>query len=402
MRVLIAPQEFKGTLTASEAASAIATGLGGAFPAWQLDLAPMADGGPGTTDALVAGRGGELRSQSVHDPLMRPVEATWGLLEGGAAVIECAAASGLWRLRTEELDPRHASSFGTGELIRAALDAGCRELLVGLGGSATNDGGAGMAQALGFHLRDDEGQELPPGGSALARLASIDASSAHPAIAQARVIGATDVTNPLVGPQGATAVYGPQKGAGAAAIAELDAALAHFAEVAQRDLGVDVRNAPGAGAAGGLGAGLIAFLGAKLQPGAAVVAEALGLESRVRAADIVITGEGRLDGQTAFGKAPQYVARLAGGLGKPVLCLAGSLGAGHEALLPLFAVVETASPPQSPAPTSEREKPGQSTSLEEGRGAQAETSSASALSEAAVRAVLRLLSGGGDARVGRR
>jgi glycerate kinase len=379
LRVLIAPQEFKGTLSAAEAASAIAAGVHGAFPDWQLDLAPMADGGPGTTEALISGLGGELRSESVHDPLMRPAEATWGLLGGGAAVIECAAASGLWRLSSDELDPRRASSFGAGELIRAALDAGCRELLAGLGGSATNDGGAGMAQALGFRLLDSGGRELPPGGAALAHLARIDASSAHPAIETATVTGATDVTNPLVGPQGASAVYGPQKGAGAAAVAELDAALAHFADIAQRDLGVDVRDIPGAGAAGGLGAGLIAFLGAKLQPGAAVVAAALRLESRVRDADIVFTGEGRLDGQTAFGKAPQYVGRLGVALGKPVVCLAGSLGPGHEALLPLFRVVEPLRVEDGPETDD----------------------AASSLAGAAVRAVLRLLSGGGDARAGR-
>jgi glycerate kinase len=258
-------------------------------------------------------------------------------------VVECASASGLWRLRPDELDPRAASTRGTGELIRVALDAGCRDLIVGLGGSATNDGGAGLAQALGFHLLDAAGNQLPPGGAALSRLSRIDATDAHPAIAGALVRGATDVTNPLCGPNGAAAVYGPQKGADPAAVAELDAALAHFAAIVRRDLGVDVAQRPGAGAAGGLGAGLIAFLGAELRSGAEVVAEAAGLVARIRQADVVVTGEGRLDGQTAFGKAPQYVARLARAAGKPVVCVAGSLGPGHETLRPLFNVIEAAS-----------------------------------------------------------
>ena len=375
MRVLIAPQEFKGTLSAVEATSAVAEGLAGAFPDWQRDLLPMADGGPGTVDALLAALGGEKRAAPAHDPLMRPVEASWGLLPGGRAVVECAAASGLWRLRPEELDARAATSFGTGELIVAALDAGCAELIVGLGGSATNDGGAGVAQALGFRLLDTAGRDLPPGGAALSRLDRIDAAGAHPRIRRVRCLGATDVTNPLCGPSGAAAVYGPQKGADAAAVAELDAALARFAAVIKRDLGVDVRDRPGAGAAGGLGAGLLAFLGAELRSGAEVVGRAAGLEARIRAADLVITGEGRLDGQTAFGKAPQYVARLARAAGKPVVCLAGSLGPGHEGVLSVFAHVEALSDGRAPLPSP----------------AQA----AAQIAAAAPRAVLALLSRGG-------
>ncbi len=373
MRVLIAPQEFKGTLTADEAAQAIATGLSSAFPGWQLDLLPMADGGPGTTAALLTALGGEERRLTVHDPLMRPVEAGWARLNSGVGVVECAAASGLWRLALDELDARRASSYGTGQLIADALDAGCDEVIVGLGGSATNDGGAGMAQALGYRFLDASGADLPPGGAALARLDRIDMAGRHPRIASVRIAGATDVTNPLCGPQGASAVYGPQKGADAVAVAELDAALRHFAGIVGRDLGVAVAERPGTGAAGGLGAGLIAFLGAELRSGAELVGEVAGLEARLRAADIVVTGEGRLDGQTAFGKGPLHVARLARALGRPVVCLAGSLGAGYERLAPQFGVIEALIEDGEPVP-----------SPDETRGK---------LAAAAAGAVLRLSSG---------
>jgi glycerate kinase len=314
----------------------------------------MADGGPGTTDALLAALGGERRGAPALDPWLRPIEAAWGLLPGNRAIVECAAATGLLRMTPDELTPdgvRRASSFGTGQLIAAALDAGVGELLVGLGGSATNDGGAGMAQALGFALLDGAGRPLPPGGAALPGLARIDASGAHRRLASVRVLGATDVTNPLCGPTGASAVYGPQKGADAAAIAELDSALARFAAVIEHDLGIEVRDRPGAGAAGGLGAGLIAFLGAGLLSGARVVAEAAGLQARIRRADVVITGEGRLDAQTAFGKTPQYVARAATEAGRPVVCLAGSVDAGYDAARSLFTEVEALSDGKGPLPS---------------------------------------------------
>ena len=348
--MLVAPQELKGTLTAVEGAEAMAAGLRGAYPDWRFDLLPMADGGPGTTEAMLAALGGERRITRAHDPLMRGIDASWGVLPGGRAVIECAAASGLLRLRSDELDPRHATSYGTGELIAAALDQGIEALIIGLGGSATNDGGAGMAQALGYRLLDGEGRDLAPGGAALAHLDRIDASKAHAGLAKLRCTGATDVMNPLCGPLGASAVYGPQKGADAAAIAELDAALVHFAMVVKRDLGVDVGDTPGAGAAGGLGAGIIAFLGATLESGARVVGEAAGIEARIAAADIVITGEGRLDGQTAYGKTPQYVAKLAQAAGRHVVCIAGALGEGYETSMPLFAVVEVLSDGTGPLP----------------------------------------------------
>src|SRR5688500_12485586 len=211
LRVLVAPQELKGTLTAVEAAQAIIDALRAAHATWRFEALPMADGGPGTTDALLAALGGAPRISTAHDPLMRRIEAAWGVLPGRRAVIECAAASGLLRLNSEELDHRLASSYGTGELVAEALDQGIEELSMGLGGSATNDGGAGMAQALGFRLLDGAGTDLPPGGASLIRLDRIDAANAHPGLARLSCLGATDVTNPLCGPTGASAIYGPQK-----------------------------------------------------------------------------------------------------------------------------------------------------------------------------------------------
>ncbi len=244
-----------------------------------------------------------------------------------------AAASGLILLTEDERDPRIASTYGTGELVQAALDAGCRRVIVGIGGSVTNDGGAGMAQALGARLQDDAGQDLPPGGAALARLDRIDLSGLDPRLGQCQVLAASDVFNPLCGPQGASLVYGPQKGATPEVAQELDAALRHYAQVIERDLGARVLDLPGAGAAGGLGAGLAAFLGAELVLGAKLVAEAVALRQKLEEAHLVITGEGRLDAQTSFGKAPWEVARLARACGLPVIAIAGSLEEGSQAAL---------------------------------------------------------------------
>jgi glycerate kinase len=340
MHVLVAPQEFKGTLSAHEAALAIEEGIHRFDPAWTCERMPMADGGPGTLDALVHARGGERRASRALDPLQRQVEAEWAVLSSGTAVIECASASGLWRLTPEERDPRRASTFGTGQLIAAALDAGCRELIIGLGGSATNDGGAGMAQALGYRLLDARDRDIASGGAALAMLQRIDASGAHPALEAAKISGAIDVTNPLCGPLGASAIFGPQKGADTNAVKELDAALARFAAVIRRDLGIDVLDLPGGGAAGGLGAGLAAFLGAALEPGGELVAEAAGYRERLARADVVITGEGRLDGQTGFGKGPATLAALARVAGKRSVCIAGILGEGSEDAGEVFDLIE--------------------------------------------------------------
>jgi glycerate kinase len=341
VRVLISPQEFKGSLTARQAADAIASGLRRALPDVDLDLAPMADGGSGTVDAILSSSRGHLETATVQDPLGRPVEAAWGVLDDGpTAVIEMAAASGLVLLRPEERDPRRTSTYGTGQLIRAALDAGCRRLLVGVGGSATNDGGASMAQALGARLLNGDGSDLPPGGAALAGLARIGVSGLDARLKQCEVTAATDAVNPLCGPSGASLVYGPQKGATPEVAAELDAALRHYADVARRDLGVDIASLPGAGAAGGLGGGLVAFLRARIASGAELVAEAMGLPRRIALADVVFTGEGRLDAQTAYGKSVAVVARLAKERGRPVIALVGSVvgdtsTSGPDAVVPI-------------------------------------------------------------------
>ena len=330
--ILVAPQEFKGSLTAREAADAIARGIRRALPNAEIELLPMADGGPGSVEALVEATDGTYLHADTHDPIGRPVRARWGA-SGDTAFIEMAAASGLTLLSLTERDPRRTTTSGTGDLLRAALDAGYRRLLAGVGGSATNDGGAGMAQALGARLLDATGGELPPGGAALAELASIDIAGLDPRVQEAEVIVAADVTNPLFGRQAASLIYGPQKGASAAVAAELDAALAHYADVVQRDLGIDLARIPGAGAAGGLAGGLIAFCGAEIRPGFDVVAEAAGLAERLQRADLVITGEGRLDSQSAYGKVTAGIAREARTAGTLVVAIAGSVS-GDEAARP--------------------------------------------------------------------
>ena len=327
MRIVIAPNAFKGSLSALDAAEAIAEGVRVAASDADVVLVPIADGGDGTVDALVAATRGERRTLRVRGPLGDPVDADYGLIDGGAtAVIEMAKAAGLALVPPGKRDPRITTTYGVGELLQRAYDAGARHFIVGIGGSATNDGGAGMAQALGYHLLDQNGLELPPGGLALKRLARIHVGGVHANWKEAEVEVACDVTNPLTGPSGASAVYGPQKGATPEMVAELDAALKHFAEIIRRDLGVDVEQLPGAGAAGGLGAGLVAFTGARLRPGAEMVMEALRLDDRLAGAQLVITGEGRLDSQTArFGKGPAAVARHARQAGIPVVALGGSI-----------------------------------------------------------------------------
>ncbi len=340
MRIIVAPQEYKGTLTAEEAAGAIAEGARRAVPDAEVETVPVPDGGPGTVRAVASVTGGERRVSRVQGPLGRPVGAEWALLPGGTAIIEMAAASGLGLLAEDERDARLTTTHGVGELVREALDAGAGRLIIGLGGSATNDGGAGMAVALGARLLDASGAELPPGGAALASLDRIDAGGLDPRIAGVEVTGASDVTNPLCGPEGASLVYGPQKGASPEAAHELDAALENYARVVERDLGVAVRDVPGAGAAGGLGAGIIAFLGARIRPGVDVVAEVVRLRERLDAADLLLTGEGRLDGQTRYGKTVAGVARLASEAGVPVIVVPGALGPGWEWALGVVAAVE--------------------------------------------------------------
>jgi glycerate kinase len=334
MRFLVAPDSFKGSLSALEVARAMERGIRAVFPGAQVDMIPIADGGEGTVESLVLATGGHLEHTVVGDPLARPVRAAWGILgDGRTAVVEMAAASGLPLLLPAERNPLVTSTCGTGQLIRAVLDRGLRRIIVGIGGSATNDGGTGMASALGVRFLDPAGAELPAGGAALARLERIDLDGLDPRLAETELVVACDVDNPLCGARGATAVYGPQKGATADMLEILDTALEHFARVATAATGREVAQEPGAGAAGGLGAGLRLFTPARFQPGIELVLEACGFRERLEGADLVLTGEGRTDAQTVMGKAPVGVARLARKAGVPVVCLSGSLGPGCDALL---------------------------------------------------------------------
>jgi glycerate kinase len=340
MRIVVASQEFKGTLTAREAAEAMAEGVRRAAPDTALEVVPMSDGGPGLVDVILASKGGRVMRTAVQNPLGRPVEAAWALLDDGTAVIESASAAGLILVASHERDPAVTSTFGVGQLVLSALGDNCGRIIVGVGGSATNDGGAGMAAALGARFLDAQGQELASGGLALAGLERIDASDLDPRLRDVEVVAATDVTNPLCGPEGASLVYGPQKGASREEALELDAALRHYADVVERDIGVRVVDTAGAGAAGGLGAGLIAFTGAHVRPGFDVLAEIIDLSDKLQGADLVITGEGRLDGQTAYGKAVIGVARMAAQSGVRVLVVPGALADGWETVLPYVDGVE--------------------------------------------------------------
>jgi len=333
MKVVIAPQGFKGNLTALQVSRAIDRGLRRVIPDVVTALIPMADGGEGTTQALVDAIGGEMVLVEVTGPMGGRVIGRWGFLSDGAtAVIEMAAASGLSLVPSHERNPLLATTYGTGELIRGALEKGCRKFIIGIGGSATNDGGAGMAQALGVNLLDAKGRSIAWGGAALADLEKIDITTIDRRLADCDVLLASDVTNPLCGTEGASCVYGPQKGASAEMVVQLDAALAHYADVIKRDLNIDIRDIPGAGAAGGLGAGLMVFLKAKVLPGVDVVIQATGLVEHLEDADLVFTGEGRIDNQTACGKTPVGVARRAKEFGLPVIAIAGEIGSGYQAV----------------------------------------------------------------------
>ena len=333
MKIIVAPQGFKATLSGLEAARAIARGVSAALPDAETVLAPVADGGDGTLNALVDGTGGQVFTSTVTGPLGQPVEAQWGVMgDERTAVIEMALASGIALVPQRRRNPRVTTTAGTGEILREALDRGYNRIIVGLGGSATNDGGAGLAAALGARFLDAAGNTLPPGGSALARLDRVETGALHPDLRDASIIAATDVTNPLCGPEGASAIFGPQKGASPEMVQELDAALANYARVVTRDLGRDVSEQPGAGAAGGLGAGLMAFAGATLQSGIDMVCDVLDFDTLLEGADLVITGEGRADHSTIFNKAPVGVARHAHAHGVPTVLLAGGLGPGYEEL----------------------------------------------------------------------
>jgi glycerate kinase len=332
MKIVIAPDSFKESLSADAVAAAIAKGWRQVYADAEIVTKPMADGGEGTVDALLAATGGERRESPVRGPLGEPVNAHWGWLDGNTAVIEMASASGLHLLTPAQRDARITSSFGTGELIRAALDAGATRIILGLGGSATNDGGSGLLRAVGVRFLDAEGRDLEEGGAALARLDRLDVAGLDARLAQVSVEVAADVDNPLCGPRGASAVFGPQKGANPQQVEELDAALRRFGEVAAQALGEDHAEFPGVGAAGGLGFAARAFLAARFRPGVEVVAELSGLAEAMQGADLVITGEGRLDAQSLHGKTPMGVAKVAKAAGVPVVAIAGSLGDGYQKL----------------------------------------------------------------------
>jgi len=333
MKIVVAPNSFKGSLSATQAARAIARGVHDVFPDAEVVEIPIADGGDGTVEALVTARGGSYRWVNVDGPLGDPVLASFGLIDAGrTAVVELASASGFELISAARRDPRKTSTYGFGQLLEAARLEGASSVIAGIGGSATNDGGAGMAQALGYRLLDRDGLDIPRGGIALLRLERIDGTRLHPGWRSIKVMVACDVTNPLTGPNGASHIYGPQKGADPVTVLQLDRALAHLAGALEREFHIKVADIPGAGAAGGAGAGLMAFLDARLTPGAALVIDTSGFDGALKGADLVITGEGRVDGQTAYGKAPGEVAKRAKAARIPVLLMAGSKGPGWEKL----------------------------------------------------------------------
>ncbi len=326
MNIIVAPDSFKGSLTALQAADAIEQGIRHVLPEAEVVKFPLADGGEGTCEAMVLASEGRFVQEKVTGPLGEPVVATYGILgDDVTGVVEMAQAAGLGLVPSDRRNPLITTTRGVGELMKAALSAGCTRLIVGLGGSATNDGGAGMAQALGAKLTDGDGQELPPGGGALLDLERVNLSGLDPRLRNVTIYAATDVTNPLVGPQGASAVYGPQKGATPEMVETLDRALRRYAYLIEQDLGVEVREMAGAGAAGGLAAGLVAFCGAEIRSGASLVLQMLRFEEYLGPADIIFTGEGRLDRQIEFGKAISGVALLAEKHQVPVVAFTGRL-----------------------------------------------------------------------------
>jgi len=345
MKIVLAPDSFKGSLTAAQVCAALEAGIRIEAPGAEVLCVPMADGGEGTVQSLIDGLGGRFVTCKAEDPLGRCREAVYGLTDNGTAVIEMAQASGLLLLKDEERNPLITSTYGTGQLIKDALDRGARKFIIGIGGSATNDGGVGMAQALGYRFLDLSGDELSHGGGALADIERIDASYADARLNESIFTVACDVDNPLTGPRGASRVFGPQKGATPEMALALDRALGRLAERIAGDLGIDVADIPGAGAAGGLGAGGVAFLGAELKKGVDIVIDATGLKDKINGADLVITGEGRTDSQTLGGKTIFGVAELAESLDVPAIVISGSLADGADELLEhgvilLYAIME--------------------------------------------------------------
>ena len=336
MKILVAPDSFKGSLSSIQAANAIENGIKKAAQNYKEPVevikVPMADGGEGTVEAIVSANGGEIIKTRVLDPLGREIDSFFGVLPDDTAVIEMAAASGLNLLSKEELNPMKTTTYGTGQLIKKALDYGCKRIIIGLGGSATNDGGVGMCQALGISFLDNQGNQIGFGGGELHKINKIDTSCLDPRINGTIIIIASDVKNPLCGPEGASAVYGPQKGATPEMVEILDRNLKHFAAVIENQLNKEILNVPGSGAAGGLGAALMVFFGARVCMGINLVMDLIQLEEKIKNADMVITGEGSTDYQTLFGKVPLGIAKIAKKHNKPVICISGSLGKGYENL----------------------------------------------------------------------
>ena len=329
MQIVVAPDSFKECLSATKVAQAVSEGIKRVFPTAGITCIPIADGGEGTVEALVTATGGTIIPTPSVDALNRPIQSFYGILgDGKTAVIEMAAASGIELLAHTERNPLITSTFGAGLLIKAALDTGFTQLIVGIGGSATNDGGAGMAQALGFGLFDHDGLPLNPGGGALVNLHSIDSSKVHPLLLKAKITVACDVRNPLVGPTGATAVYGPQKGATPEMLITLERNMIHYASILDQELGIDVSKLTGAGSAGGLGAGLMAFCNAEMVSGFELISQLTNLEQHISEASMVFTAEGKIDSQTAFGKTVSGVARMAKRYPVPVIALAGMVDGG--------------------------------------------------------------------------
>jgi len=330
-KVAIAPDSFKGSMTAMEAATCIETGLKRSLTGISCRKIPMADGGEGTVQAIVDATGGKFVKRTVTDPLGRKIKATFGLSgDGRTAVMEMAEASGLALLKPRERNPLKTSTYGTGEMIKHALKLGVRKILIGIGGSATNDGGIGMASALGIRFLDARGKTVKANGSRLDKIASIDISGIDPRLKGVEIEVACDVDNPLTGRNGAAQVYGPQKGATPEMVKQLDTGLRSLAAVIKKDLGLSILKEPGSGAAGGLGGGLMAFLNGRLRPGVDIVIDSVKLSKRIKGCDLVITGEGRMDHQTAFGKTPAGVARTAKEQKLPVIAICGCLGKEEE------------------------------------------------------------------------
>jgi len=332
MKILIASDSFKGSATTMEVADNIAKGLLRVCPEIEIEKLPVADGGEGTVETLVAGMDGDFVQVGVTGPLGERVKAKYGIIDDGMAIIEMAEASGLVLVEEERRNPTLTTTYGTGELILSALERGLKRIYVGIGGSATNDGGMGMARALGYRFLDRDGNELPDGGGRLGQLDRIDLTKVTPLLKDARITVMCDVENPLFGPDGAAFVYGPQKGADPDMVQLLDENLRHFSEILIRDMNADVADIPGSGAAGGLGGGLMAFCGAELKPGIEMVLDILNFDSHLQDVDLVVTGEGRIDGQSAKGKVPAGVAKRAKKLNKPLVAVAGGVGEGAEGL----------------------------------------------------------------------